>query len=805
MEYKEGEYLVIDIETNGFLEDMIDYSSFPYKLNDRARIWVISVRDKVTGKANTKALEEITREWLDDALKDVKVIVAHNGIDFDFPALRLFGLLDYKVGYPGESSTVNGKDCLILDSLIFSRLINPDRFGGHSLEALGKDTGQNKTDYRQLCIDKGYIEKSSPKGEEFQKFVPEMVEYCDQDTLVNALVVDDLKREMESGGSWKVALEMESKLVDLGVARSHFGFELDVELAKKNFKELTLLMEQMSQEVEPLLPLAPLNVGESNYFTPPATQITKSGKLGAYFVKFIERTGSKLLESEGEYQVEFDGQTFDVPFEGPIKTHREATIDDMDHIKQFLIDEHGWEPTEWRVRDLTMDSKKVKLPYDKRIKAFERWLKETMAGKYKKSRLKIVAEDYKVNSIEDLYQTISKRLKEEWPVRVPTSPPIKVGVAKNLCANLVSIGSKVEFAKSFADYLTYKDRRSNIAGGNDIDEKDIDTERPSSGYLKMYRDADLRVPTRAFTIGTNTFRYAHIGIVNIPRVTSMYGAPMRAMFTAGKGYVQLGFDFSGLESRVQSHYIHSFEGGFEEGRILRGEDGLCPHNYMAEMLGVTRDDAKSLRYGITYGSSYNKVAQMMGVPKEEGKEILDGFWDASPATKAFKEYIEEYWTTKGMERDLPAIDGRLLRSRSKHSLVNAMFQSCGVIFAKNVTVNIFKDIEEQGFIIDPFVGRPDMAAMIEMHDESQIAIHPRFIKTISFDTKEEAKEYLESKKDSAYEYSSVGESNGKFYIAEPNVLTIAVTDAIAKSEKDLKLNVKMGYEWMVGRSWKDCH
>lgn len=805
MQYKEGEFLVFDIETNGFIEDMVDYSSFPYKLNDSARIWVVSIRDRVTGKVTTRHLEGITREWMEEALKNVKVLVAHNGIEFDLPALKLFGLIDYKVGYPGESSTVNGKDCLILDSLLFSRLLDPDRLGGHSLAALGKGTGELKTDFRQLCIDKGYIEKGSPRGQEFRQFVPEMIEYCDQDTLVNTLILDDLEKEYKKGGRWKAALELESKLADLGVARSHFGFELDVDLAKKNFKELTTLMQQMSEEVEPLLPPCPLNKGESNFYTPPATQITKSGKLGAHFVNFIKRTGAKLLERDGEYQVKFEGKVFSVPFEEPIKTHREATIDDMDHIKQFLIDEHGWVPSEWRVRDLTVDSKKNKLPYDKRMAAFERWLAETLGGKYMDSRLKIVGEDYKVSNVKKLRQEISKRLKSDWPVRVPTSPPIKVGVAKNLCDNLVKLGSKVEFARSFADYLTYKDRRSNIAGGSNIDEVDLDIERPSSGYLSAYREEDSRIPTRAFTIGTNTFRYSHIGVVNIPRVTSMYGAPMRAMFTAGKGYVQLGFDFSGLESRVQSHYIHNFEGGDEEGRILRGEDGLCPHNYMAEMLGVSRDDAKSIRYGITYGSSYNKVAQMMGVPKMEGKEILDGFWEASPATKAFKDHIENYWSTTGEERSLPAIDGRLLRSRSKHSLVNAMFQSCGVIFAKSVTVNLFKELEKRDIVTNPFEGRPDIAGMIEMHDEGQLAIAPRLIKVETFNTKKEAEEFLNSKREEEYIYSNIGESNGKFYVVKPNVLTRAITDAITKSEVDLKLNVKMGYDWMVGRSWKDCH
>ena len=287
MQYKEGEYLVFDIETNGFIEDMVDYSSFPYKLKESARIWVVSIRDKVTGKVNTRYLEKITREWMADALKDVKVLVAHNGIEFDLPVLKLFGLIDYKVGYPGESSTVNGKECLILDSLLFSRLLDPDRFGGHSLEALGKGTGELKTDFRQVCIDKGYIEKSAPRGQEFQQFVPEMVEYCDQDTLVNSIIIDDLKKEAESGGYWKTALDMESKLADLGVARSHFGFELDVDklLSEGKMEEIAdYLKEHIHKYGNTVMPSEVIIRATGESFNP------------KYYIEYLKEKYTKLYE-----------------------------------------------------------------------------------------------------------------------------------------------------------------------------------------------------------------------------------------------------------------------------------------------------------------------------------------------------------------------------------------------------------------------------------------------------------------------------------------------------------------------------
>ena len=43
--------------------------------------------------------------------------------------------------------------------------------------------------------------------------------------------------------------------------------------------------------------------------------------------------------------------------------------------------------------------------------------------------------------------------------------------------------------------------------------------------------------------------------------------------------------------------------------------------------------------------------------------------------KALKEAVEKYWTETGKKKVLPAIDGRFLRTRHKHSLLNVLFQS----------------------------------------------------------------------------------------------------------------------------------
>lgn len=105
-------------------------------------------------------------------------LYAHNGISYDFPVLeRLWNI---------ELS-----DCNLRDTLVLSRLANPSRDGGHSLESWGETLG-------------------FPKGEheDWSRFSPEMLEYCSQDVRVTARALVVIKRELgDSINSYAVELE----------------------------------------------------------------------------------------------------------------------------------------------------------------------------------------------------------------------------------------------------------------------------------------------------------------------------------------------------------------------------------------------------------------------------------------------------------------------------------------------------------------------------------------------------------------------------------------------------------------------
>lgn len=790
--------LVVDIEASNLLANMLDFSSLPYKMNEEARLWCVVVRDvdtdEVTSLTSTQG-NTITKEQVKAAFEGCTEVIAHNGIKFDFIALDLFGVLDYEVGYLNQPDKLFGQEVKITDTLIRSRLFNPDRYGGHSLEAWGQRLGNFKDDFRQQSIDAGLIAANSLKGEEFRQYSDIMLSYCQQDTLVTKLVYLELEKEFQAYTKWQRPEKLENKLADLAIRRESYGFWFDKEAAITCLEDLQDKMQTLADKVNPILPPKPMNKGTLKAYTPPKNQLKQDGTPTAHMKNFAAKHGAEI---DGDLFV-YNGYARKMPFEEPIETHEVASIDDLDHVKMHLIN-LGWKPTEFKVRDLTKDSKKQSISYEKRVAAMDTWLNQTFdEGKYKEARLLELDMGYSKASIR---AKLLKKLSDNKPVRIPTSPAVRVGVEKELCPNLVALGDKVSFANDFSLYLTYRHRKSSIAGG-DIDDMDFDEEAPNTGFLSMYREVDGRVATPAIEIGASTNRYRHIGVCNIARASSIYGKEMRSLFGCGEGMVQLGFDFSSLEARIQGHYILPFNGDELAEQLLASKPNDI-HSLNAKKLGIPRDQAKSVSYALMYGAAYQKLKKMLGLTDEQAKMLFDAYWDAVEPLKNLRDAVGSSWEARGKSFVI-GVDGRKIVTRSKHSLLNALFQSGGVICAKYATVFIYQLLEDQGYKCNPFKDKTiDMCGMIEYHDECQLAVNPKLIQYKIFKTEGDFKEF-----ESAWEGEQLGSAvegkNGTFVIALPNPVSRAITKAIDMAVEEVKLKVPLACEWVVHKSWYGCH
>jgi hypothetical protein len=768
----------IDIETNNLLSNMLDFTSLPYKLNTEAKLYCVVIRNIDTDEVSFAVGSEVTTEWLKTTLADATEIILHNGIKFDLIALKLFGVLDYEVGYLEREDKLFGKPVKIVDTLVRSRLLNPDRYGGHGLKAWGIALGEHKGDYT-----------------DFSHYTEEMLEYCKQDTKVTSLIYKTLSDEYNSYEGWWKAEKLENKLADLAVKRETYGFWFNKELAIQCLEDLTEKMTELENKVNPILPPKPMNKTNLKKFTPPAIQFKKDRSFSANFLKFVEKHNGVL----GEDYVEFYGEKFSIPVDRPIKLYETANISDLDHVKMHLIS-LGWRPTEWKVRDLTKDPKKQSLTYEKRVETLDRWLNQTFdENKYKELRLEELGLGWDKAALR---RKLVDQLRDDKPVRVPTSPCVRVGVEKELCPNLVKLGAKVDFANDFTLFLTYKHRKSSIAGG-DLEDVDYEDEYPNTGFLSMYRTVDGRIPTPAIEIGASTNRYRHIGVCNVARASSIYGKEMRSLFGCGQGMYQFGFDFSSLEARIQGHYILPFNGEELAEQLLASKPNDI-HTLNANKLGISRDQAKSISYALMYGASYKKLKSMLGLSDSEAKALYDAYWEAVKPLSDLREEVGKVWKRRG-SKYVVGIDGRKINTRSQHSLLNALFQSGGVINAKYTTVFLFEWLEDRGYKCDPFVYQDlDCCGMIEYHDECQLAVKPELVELKKFETEEDYKNFL-----SNWNGKQLGSEttlrSGKICIAMPSVISEAVQYGIDQAEKHTNLKVALGFEYVVANNWYNCH
>ena len=187
--------LVFDIETDGI---------------DAKKIWCISTVNTDTGDVISYGPDKLV-----DAIQSLKAadkLVGHNIIGFDIPVIKK--LMDVDLS----------KHAKIVDTLVLSRLFNPVREGGHSLESWGYRLGHRKIEF-----------------EEFERYTPDMLTYCENDTRLNYKVFNTLKTESSGFSSHAVTLEHEATKI-MTNQRSH-GFLLDVQKA-------TMLVADFSEKLE---------------------------------------------------------------------------------------------------------------------------------------------------------------------------------------------------------------------------------------------------------------------------------------------------------------------------------------------------------------------------------------------------------------------------------------------------------------------------------------------------------------------------------------------------------------------------
>lgn len=798
--------VVFDIETSGFLDHTsIDYTASPYKLLPSYKLHCIAVKDINTGETYTFVEEECYTKfpvWS----KRVTKVIGQNIINFDLLVLKLALGLDYTIG---EVDTFDGRPVEIIDTLVMSKVLNADRYGGHSIEAWGKTLGLEKIDWRTKAIELGLITKDEPSGAEFRVYHPEMLVYNIRDVEVNHKVYNALLKEW-GDWNWQDAFKLEQAVAEIITRQQHRGFWFDKEKAEACVRELDILMEDIRVVVEPTIPPRPLAKTKLEALTPCAKQFLKSGQPTVHIKNFIDRNGGTLVETEGKWTTELLGKHYELPIPlEPLYSVEPAKLSssagDSAHLKGFLV-KLGWKASQYKERDLTADSKKKKLTQEKFEVAVERYVEQTLNSPFCKDR----CEELEVSPKRLREKLLKHDIKR--PLKVYTNPTLTIGSEKEIDPKLLELSDKFPHARAVSDYFTYTHRRNSILGGG-VDPDD-DEEEPEKGFLSEARlDLDHRIPTPADTCGAATSRFKHRRVANISRVTSLYGKQMRSLFGVDTkdGFLQLAYDFDSLEAKVEASYVHKYEGGVEYGVSLTAEKPNDCHTVLAgnisKLLGkpFPRGTAKNVKYGCSYNAQAKRVAKTVGCDLDTGQIIFDAFWTQAFPLKQLKEAMQRYWETVGQKKFLIGIDGRKIPIRSKGNVVNSQFQTCGVVCAKRAMVLHDVALRKEGLIVDFFKddwkNKDFCQQLIAYHDEAQAEVRRSAVMFKKFDTEQEAKEYVDP---DGRVWSDVIHNDKGWFRAYNRAGELA-TIAVKQSGEYYKLNVELTAGYIIGTNWANCH
>jgi DNA polymerase I-like protein with 3'-5' exonuclease and polymerase domains len=186
--------IVLDIETN-LAHD---------------KIHVVVTKNIDTGEVNLWKQADSLREYL----KDVSLIVMHNGIVFDAPVLNRLWKTKIRLNQ-------------VYDTLIVSRLLEPSRETGHSLEAWGNTLGFHKIDYAavwQWMMDR----KEEYKNECFDYPIDNLLtDYCIRDVEVTAKLYSHLVSELEQKQFSQESVDLEHRVAAIISEQTKNGFRLD--------------------------------------------------------------------------------------------------------------------------------------------------------------------------------------------------------------------------------------------------------------------------------------------------------------------------------------------------------------------------------------------------------------------------------------------------------------------------------------------------------------------------------------------------------------------------------------------------
>jgi DNA polymerase I len=355
--------LLFDIETDGL---------------DATKIWCLVAQEVDTAQVWSYGPDDIEEGV--KLLNNASQLSGHNIIGFDIPVLEK--LTSFKLAHQK-----------IVDTLVYSRLFNPVREGGHSLSVWGSKLGLAKIEFK-----------------EFDSYSDDMLEYCKRDVAVNVKVYKALQRE--GVGFSPECMALEEEVAQILKKQEQQGFYFD---EYKATMLLALMREKMAETEAEVCKVFKPKIDERLIYRRENAGggIAKTGSWDTPSGKGVRLTAE-------EYETLSQPAVF--------STTRTTTVDfnigSRKQVGEYLV-EFGWKPKEFTVNGRPVVNEKTLssiegIPEAELIKDYLMYQKREAQIK---SWIEAVREDGRVHGFVIPNGTITGRMTHREPnmAQVPSS------------------------------------------------------------------------------------------------------------------------------------------------------------------------------------------------------------------------------------------------------------------------------------------------------------------------------------------------------------------------------------------------
>ena len=355
-------------------------------------------------------------------------------------------------------------------------------------------------------------------------------------------------------------------------------WKLDTKRCESGLQKLFLVHKEKIDNLFVAMPV----VQKMGYKTPPAKAYKADGTLSSTGTKWV------ALCRENGFEDTYRGK---IPY---IKSIEDPNPSSSQQVKEWLFT-LGWKPTTFKYEQRS--APKVMYKKNGEISTLgEKWIQKLKEqGK---------PADYR-GEITDAI------------------PQLKDAFSENLCSSVSKL-IEVEPAIKHLQGLYVIEHRMGILKGflRDVDE---------DGYIQA--------KVSGFT---NTLRFIHKQLVNLPSASAPYAEDIRASLIAPDGYELCGSDMSSLEDRTKQHYMWSHDPAYVKEMQTPDFD---PHLALAEFAGALSPEQvkahkskeedfskirhlyKTANYSCTYGAGAKKLGLTLDIPTKEARGIVKAYRD----------------------------------------------------------------------------------------------------------------------------------------------------------------------------------